>query len=240
MDFLKPGVWIDEEKQPMQEIAQMLAAGFLVADDLSMSRLEADGDDNEPSSDRDWIESNDLSSGQWQLINGLLNLALNVEDESLVLVDEPENSLHPEWQREYIDLLKQTMSAVKGCHVVLATHSPLIAAGVPPDEGNLLRISHLAGKQAIDVSFEPSVFGWLPGDVLQERFDMDSARAPELVHIANQALALLRHPNGDSVQLQSLGTTLSRLAAGLPTTDPLLPALEAIVEMALPGAQKLE
>jgi len=240
IDLLRPSGWIGVEKQPMQEVAQMLAAGFLVASDLSMSPLDVDEDNSEPWSDRDWIESNDLSSGQWQLINGLLNLALNVEDRSLVLVDEPENSLHPEWQREYIDLLKQTMSAVDGCHVVLATHSPLIAAGVQPNEGNLLRIRNRTGKRAIEVSFEPPVFGWLPGDVLQERFDMESARAPELVHVANQALALLKIPNGDSVQLQSLGTTLSRLAAGLPTTDPLLPALEAIVEMALPGAQRSE
>ncbi len=240
IDLHKPAIWGGNEQPPLQEIAQLLAAGFLVADDLSMSRLSADEISKETPSNRDWIASNDLSSGQWQLINCLLNLAVNVEDRSLVLVDEPENSLHPEWQREYIDLLKLTMSAVKGCHVVLATHSPLIAAGVPSDEGNLLRLRHLAGKKAVEVSFEPPVFGWLPGDVLRERFDMETARAPELVRAANQALALLKNPNSDLSQLQPLGHTLSRLAAGLPTTDPLLPALEAIVEMALPNTQNAE
>jgi len=240
IDFRRPSTEDDIKARPMGDIANLLAAGFLVADELSFSRSNANEDAYSVSVDQDWVASNDLSSGQWQLINGLLNLALNVEDNSLVLVDEPENSLHPEWQREYVDLLRLTMSSVKGCHVVLATHSPLIAAGVRPDEGNLLRLLHAGDPKSIEVSPEFPVFGWLPGDVLQERFDMESARAPELVETANSALALLKNPGFDSVQLESLGRTLSRLAAGLPTTDPLLPALEAIVELALPGAQRPE
>lgn len=240
IDLQKRSIVDGDKKPPMQEIAQLLAAGFLVADDLKLRRASDDGATESEATDRDWIASNDLSSGQWQLINCLLNLALNIEDKALVLVDEPENSLHPEWQREYVDLLKLTMSSAKGCHAVLATHSPLIAAGVKPNEGNILRLRHAADRSAIEVSLEPPVFGWLPGDVLQERFNMESARAPDLVQAANEALALLKSPDADRPQLRELGLTLSRLSAGLPTTDPLLPALEAIVELALSDAQNAE
>lgn len=240
LEFHERELWCGADRFQMQEIAQLLAAGFLVADDLSLSLMSSDKISDEALSDVRWVASNDLSSGQWQLINCLVNLALNVEDSSLVLVDEPENSLHPEWQREYIDLLKLTMSKVESCHVILATHSPLVAAGVPADEGSLLRLRHLAGRHAIAVSFEAPVFGWLPGDVLQERFDMESARAPELVDVTNQALELLKSPNSDLQRLRTLGRALSELAAGLPTTDPLLPALEAIIELALPAPHKAE
>lgn len=241
IDFEKDDIWEDRGQNSAYEIAQLLAAGFLTADELLLSRTSIHDEDGKLPSKSYWVASNDLSSGQWQLINCLLNLTLNVEDKSLILLDEPENSLHPEWQREYISLLKLAISSVRGCHVILATHSPLIAAGVSPDEGNLLRLHRTPNGHAIKVSDEQSVFGWLPGDVLQERFDMDSARAPQLVEVANQALQLLKEPRNEEShlsELRDLGQSLSQFASGLPTNDPLLPVLEAIIEMAGVDAQR--
>lgn len=39
------------------------------------------------------ITDNDLSSGQWSWLSGLVGLSLELEDNSLILIDEPENSL---------------------------------------------------------------------------------------------------------------------------------------------------
>ena len=71
------------------------------------------------------------SSGQLSMVTAVLALAAVMQDNSLVLIDEPELSLHPEWQVKYISLLLETFSAYRGCHFVIATHSPLVVAELP-------------------------------------------------------------------------------------------------------------
>ncbi|MFS9772377.1 AAA family ATPase [Enterobacter chuandaensis] len=44
-----------------------------------------------------------------------------------ILIDEPENSLHPKWQREYIGFLQGFIGYKENIDVIIATHSPLIA-----------------------------------------------------------------------------------------------------------------
>jgi predicted ATP-binding protein involved in virulence len=56
----------------------------------------------------------------------LLGVASQIENGSLICIDEPEVSLHPEWQEEFIELLEVLFSCYKGCHFIIATHSPLI------------------------------------------------------------------------------------------------------------------
>lgn len=44
----------------------------------------------------------EASSGELSLIFNLLSIAGEIENESLILIDEPEISLHPEWQSNFI------------------------------------------------------------------------------------------------------------------------------------------
>lgn len=70
------------------------------------------------------------SSGELSLITMLSFVAAMSKDKDMILIDEPENSLHPRWQREYLELL---MGAVgyNEAKIVIASHSPLLvmAAG---------------------------------------------------------------------------------------------------------------
>lgn len=50
---------------------------------------------------------------------------LNASENTLILIDEPELSLHIKWQLDYVDELLQIISATK-FSAVLATHSPQI------------------------------------------------------------------------------------------------------------------
>lgn len=75
------------------------------------------------------ISIDDLSSGEKQLYyRAVLLSKLNIKN-SLILVDEPETSLHPTWQREVIKLYQ---NAGENNQVILATHSPHIIASVAP------------------------------------------------------------------------------------------------------------
>ena len=80
----------------------------------------------------DTFRLSEASSGEQSVIMALLGIASQIEDFSLVCIDEPETCLHPEWQERYLHLLLETFSGKKGCHFIIATHSPQVIAELPP------------------------------------------------------------------------------------------------------------
>ena len=56
------------------------------------------------------------------------NLIFASEDNSLVLIDEPEISLHIAWQEDYLELLMK-ICEMNHLQAVVATHSPNIING---------------------------------------------------------------------------------------------------------------
>lgn len=81
------------------------------------------------------LRFNDLSSGQQSLFNILLGISGVIEDNSLICIDEPEVNLHPEWQNEFILKLQNIFNHFKGCHFIIATHSPQIVSGLTSSNG---------------------------------------------------------------------------------------------------------
>lgn len=69
-----------------------------------------------------------LSSGEQHQIVLLYELIFKVPQNSLILIDEPEISLHVAWQKEFLNDLK-TIISLQQMSVILATHSPTIVGG---------------------------------------------------------------------------------------------------------------
>ncbi|WP_262378194.1 ATP-binding protein [Pseudomonas sp. WS 5532] len=68
------------------------------------------------------------SSGEQCLLVLMLGIAGHITDGSIILIDEPEISLHPRWQEQFMMLLTTSFSAHRRCHFIVATHSPQIIA----------------------------------------------------------------------------------------------------------------
>lgn len=68
-----------------------------------------------------------LSSGEQHEMIMLYDLIFRVSDNSLILIDEPELSLHVAWQLRFIEDLGK-IQQLKPLKIVLATHSPQIVA----------------------------------------------------------------------------------------------------------------
>ncbi len=64
-----------------------------------------------------------LSSGEKQLLLILLKVFLFEKQPGIVLMDEPEVSLHIRWQREIVDMLRKLNPE---CQFIISTHSPSI------------------------------------------------------------------------------------------------------------------
>ncbi|WP_140063163.1 AAA family ATPase, partial [Vibrio parahaemolyticus] len=64
------------------------------------------------------------SSGELSLLFTMSSIAGEIEDNSIILIDEPELSLNPEWQLKFLPLLNDIFSNYRHCHFIIATHSP--------------------------------------------------------------------------------------------------------------------
>ena len=67
------------------------------------------------------ISMYDLSSGEKQILYIMLKVLLQEKQNYIVFMDEPELSLHVDWQEKLID---KTLQLNPNCQLVIATHSP--------------------------------------------------------------------------------------------------------------------
>lgn len=73
----------------------------------------------------DLLSLNDLSSGEQEILVLFYKLIFE-SDVNLLLIDEPEISLHIAWQKELMENLKSVVNLKKDIQVIIATHSPQI------------------------------------------------------------------------------------------------------------------
>ena len=73
------------------------------------------------------FDINDLSSGEKQLFLRTLSIKMLEPKNSIILIDEPELSLHPKWQQKIIEVYKKIG---ENNQIIVATHSPHILGSV--------------------------------------------------------------------------------------------------------------
>lgn len=71
-----------------------------------------------------------LSSGQSLILLTMTELITNIEDESLVLFDEPENHLHPNALSNLIKVLNKILEEFNS-YAILSTHSSIVVQEIP-------------------------------------------------------------------------------------------------------------
>jgi len=76
------------------------------------------------------VGMNDLSHGEKQLFYQAVYLNNLKLQNSIIMVDEPETSLHPSWQQA---ILKRYQKLGKNNQIIVATHSPFLIASVKPE-----------------------------------------------------------------------------------------------------------
>ena len=116
------------------------------------------------------IQLNQASSGQLTLIASLAFLTASVKSQSVILIDEPENSLHPRWQKEYVERLLSVLEFRQPI-IFIATHAPVVVSGAQLMDGaevSVLRLSE--GKvEPVEHKDEPTKHGERPDrDSLEE------------------------------------------------------------------------
>ncbi len=116
-----------------------------------------------------------LSGGEQQLISKLFTLYIGRYKNQVILIDEPEESLHPSWQYRIAPLYKK-IADENNCQIILATHSPQIISSIPKDS---LRLLIKEDEKVKAISDFEGAYGWTVEKVLLEIQGVGN-RVPEI------------------------------------------------------------
>ena len=148
VEISRNGIAISDSFIPMRnQIIFMFRSGMLRLRDVVLCRLDS----------HETIKIHEASSGEQSVVMSILGIASQIQDGSLICIDEPEICLHPEWQEKYIDLVVKTFQNYRGCQFIIATHSPLIVSRLgdencflmPMENGSAISAS-LINKRSVD------------------------------------------------------------------------------------------
>lgn len=117
------------------------------------------------------IEMHLASSGQLALISSLLFLITEAGQNPIILVDEPENSLHPSWQREYVEKLMAAMS-YRSATLIVATHAPLVVTGALSDAPSKVSVFRVRDGQPTRLEIDASASPNGIEEILWEAFEI--------------------------------------------------------------------
>lgn len=108
-----------------------------------------------------------LSTGTKGLLLSMFPLYELDTTDAMVLIDEPERSLFPDMQ---IDLMSHYQNLAPNAQIIVATHSPFIAAAFEPEERFILYFN-ASGNVAVRSGESPR--GDDPNDMLRNDFNVD-------------------------------------------------------------------
>ncbi|MBU2329475.1 MAG: ATP-binding protein, partial [Alphaproteobacteria bacterium] len=80
-----------------------------------------------------------LSSGEISLVRLTAQLVASIEQGSLLILDEPENHLHPNFVSDIMALLQYLLEATRSV-AIIATHSAYVVREVPRDQVHVLTL----------------------------------------------------------------------------------------------------
>lgn len=166
------------------------------------------------------IYFNDLSNGEKQLYFRAISLyQLNI-NEGIILVDEPEDSMHPTWQKAIISLYQKIGT---NNQVIVATHSPHVMASVKPESLFLLHIDEKENGRKVQVlnmaKEGKHSKGLEPNRILKEIMEVEMLRDFETQQAIDELTKLLNIQDFEKEETTNL---IAQLTTDLGKQDPFI------------------
>ncbi len=180
------------------------------------------------------ITFKELSEGEQQLLTVLGLLRFTKEEESLILLDEPDTHLNPLWKWKYMNLLEEYSGKDDSSQILMTTHDPLVIGGLTKEE---IRIFQAVKKkdedgnefqkvETFEPDFDPKGLG-VAGILTSPLFNLPSVMDEDSFNALNKKreLEVLQRENKLSLEqeeeLQNLIIQLSKIGFDKVQRDPL-------------------
>lgn len=163
----------------------------------------------------------DSSSGEHNLITSLIGLMATIRQDSLLLIDEPEISLHPNWQMKYISFLKRLFDSdtYKTSHILIASHSHFIVSDLEGSSSKIIGLTKNNGIEVVDLPKNLNTYGWSAEQVLLDVFNAPTTRNYFIAERIGKILKIAA--SSESPNLDEYKEELLKYWNGLTEDDPL-------------------
>jgi energy-coupling factor transporter ATP-binding protein EcfA2 len=250
-DLLNPEEWflqmdyssLKQDKQAAKSLEQVRQVLLQVLPDVLDIRIAAKVRQQylELETPYGWVRLRDMSLGYQTLVVWLTDFASKLfirypesenplEEPAIVLIDEIDLHLHPEWQRKLIGFLS---GIFKNTQFIATAHSPLVvqAAG---DAGANVVLLRREGDQTVVVKDLPDVRRWRIEQILSsELFEDTSPLSPQTeadLKLRNELLLKKRPTAKDKAELERLNALFGDQPVG--TTRPERRAEDLLAQLA--------
>lgn len=147
------------------------------------------------------FDINDLSSGEKQLFVRTLAIKMLEPENSIILIDEPELSLHPKWQQKILEVYKKIG---KNNQIIIATHSPHILGSVPKENLIILTRDENGEIRALKNESLYSSLGQPVDRILEDIMGLETTRDPKIFSSLNRLRELVNNNQYDSDEFKNL------------------------------------
>lgn len=144
----------------------------------------------------DKIPIENLSTGEKELLEKIFYLHISDTKDSVILIDEPEISLHPSWQNRIIKIYKN-FARKNNNQIIIATHSPQIIASTPNES---LRI--LVKENNTINAISPNAYGMSINKALTDIMGVNELRDIEVQSQFNKVKNLIYTNNYDNTDFE--------------------------------------
>lgn len=165
-----------------------------------------------------------LSSGEQQILSKVFPLFTDTMKGHVILIDEPEGSLHPSWQIGYIPVLRRCAQN-NDCQFILATHSPQIISSAHKEEIRIFARDDSGYVRAGNCIDGP--YGWTVEKVLNEIQKVKHQRVPEIEKRLDELRNMVHENLYDSEEFKEEMASLENLL-GFSDSDLVLIRMEII------------
>ncbi|MCF6279721.1 MAG: ATP-binding protein [Flavobacteriaceae bacterium] len=123
------------------------------------------------------VELQKASSGEFHLFTTMIGLMASTRKNSLVIIDEPEISLHPNWQMRYIEFIRELFKDTDRVtsHMIIATHSHFLISDLHGENSNIIGLKK-ENNEIKSLEINKDTYGWSSEDVLYNIFNVKSPK----------------------------------------------------------------
>lgn len=157
------------------------------------------------------FDINGLSSGEKQLFLRALSLKFLNVNNSIILIDEPEISLHPRWQRKIVNVYE---NIGENNQIIIATHSPHIIGNVKKEQLRVLK-KDKEGIKVMNSDELDETYGKTVESILMEVMGIINTRNEETAEKIEKLRDLVREDKYGSKEFEELYKSLRKYLGNL-------------------------